>query len=231
MGRVRSNGNFLRLVYVREKKRWEIQSYGPTFYNRPILGGNEEKDFNQKSRSDIFDFSCSIITFSLGMATGRVRAGFLYTRTRPAGLNLLSEPGPFNKRVFFVAPKLAPSKLVSPSPKSKTKKLVQTQNHKSSQNNIFLASKWMPRSNKPICIKNPTNPRNFANPEIKLANLKIPPTKKKNAHKFGSQKQNPNPDFAHTNTKRKKPKPKPIRLWVCNKWGVVHGGWEFRDGG
>ena len=208
MGRVRSNSNFLCLVYMREKKRWEIQSYGPTFYNRPILGGNEEKDFNQKSRSDIFDFSCSIITFLLGMATSQVRAGFLYTRTQPTGLNLLPEPGPFNKRVFFVAPKPAPSELAGPDLKSKTKKLVQTQNHKSSQNNIFLASKWMPRSNKPICIKNPTNPRNFANPEIKLANLKIPPKKKKIltnlAHKNKTQTQilltktrkekNPNPN-------------------------------------
>ena len=63
MGRVRSNGNFLFLVYVREKKRWEIQLYGRSFYNPPILDGNEKKDFNQKSGFDIFDFSCSIITF------------------------------------------------------------------------------------------------------------------------------------------------------------------------
>ena len=63
MGRVRSNGNFLCLVYMREKKRWEIQLYGRSFYNPPILDGNEEKDFNQKSGFDIFDFSCSIITF------------------------------------------------------------------------------------------------------------------------------------------------------------------------
>jgi len=64
---------------------------------------------------------------------------------------------------FFVAPKPAPSPADSaPSPadsgpKSQTKKLVQTQNHKSSQNNIFLAiflaSKRMPRSNKPIYTK------------------------------------------------------------------------------
>ena len=135
-------------------------------------------------------------------------------------------------------PNPPPSEPVGPGPKSQTKKSIQTQNHKSSQNNIFLASKRMPRSNKPICTKNPTNPRNFVNLEIKLANLKIPPTKhtrkKKNPHKFGSQKQNPNPNFAHKNTKRKKKKkkkPKPIQLWVCNEWGVVHDGLEFRDGG
>ena len=52
---------------------------------------------------------------------------------------------------------------------------------------IFLPSKWMPRSNKPIHTKNPTNPKNFANPEGRLANLKIPPTKHKKGNKFGSQ--------------------------------------------
>ena len=35
------------------------------------------------------------------MATGWVRAGFLYIRTRPAGLTPKPEPAPFNKRVFF----------------------------------------------------------------------------------------------------------------------------------
>ena len=65
--------------------------------------------------------------------------------------------------------------------------------------------------------KNPTNPKNFANPEIKLANLKIPPTKhqkkKKAKLKFCSQK--------HV---KKKKKTKPNRLWVYNGWGVVHRG-------
>ena len=74
----------------------------------------------------------------------------------------------------------------------------------------------MPRSNKP---------RNFANPKIKLVNLKITPTKykiqntkkkkkKKKTNKFDSQKQNPNPNFAHKNTKIKKLQP--IQWWVCN---------------
>ena len=35
---------------------------------------------------------------------GRVRGGFFDTRTRPAGLPLLPRPGPFIKRVFFLAP-------------------------------------------------------------------------------------------------------------------------------
>ena len=53
---------------------------------------------------------------------------------------------------------------------------------------IFLPSKRMPRPNKLIHNKNTTNPKNFANPEGKLANMKIPPTKhKKKANKFGSQ--------------------------------------------
>ena len=38
------------------------------------------------------------------MATGRVRAGFLNVRTRPAGLPKKPEPAPFKKRVFFCAP-------------------------------------------------------------------------------------------------------------------------------
>ena len=43
----------------------------------------------------------------LGMAIGRVWTGFLYAWTRPASLYLLLEPGPFNKRVFLFAPRLA----------------------------------------------------------------------------------------------------------------------------
>ena len=57
----------------------------------------------------------------------------------------------------------------------------------------------MPQSNKPIHTKNPTNPKNFANLEGKLANLKIPATKHKKPNKFGSQK--------HTKKKKKKPNP------------------------
>ena len=94
---------------------------------------------------------------------------------------------------------------------------------------IFLPSKWMPRSNKLICTKNPTNPRNFANPEIKLANLKIPPTK----HTHQKKKKEGQTQTQILLTKRKKHKPN--RLWVCNGWGVAHGGcgdfhdcWEFQ---
>ena len=61
----------------------------------------------------------------------------------------------------------------------------------------------MPRSNKPICTKNPTNPRNFANPKIKLANLKIPPTKHK------KKKKKPKPKFGSQKHKKKKKKPNP----------------------
>ena len=54
----------------------------------------------------------------------------------------------------------------------------------------------MPRSNKPIYTKNPTNPRNFTNPEIKLANLKIPPTKhKKKNQQIWLTKTKPKPKF------------------------------------
>ena len=44
----------------------------------------------------------------LGMATGRVRAGFFHTRARPAGLDLRPEPGPISKRIFFAGPRPAP---------------------------------------------------------------------------------------------------------------------------
>ena len=56
----------------------------------------------------------------------------------------------------------------------------------------------MPRSNKPIYTKNPTNPRNFANLEIKLANLKIPPIKhkkKKKNQQIWLIKRKPKPKF------------------------------------
>ena len=67
----------------------------------------------------------------------------------------------------------------------------------------------MPRSNKPICTKNPTNPKN------KISKSKYPSNKTpRKPNKFGSQKKNPNPNFAHKNMKRKNPKPH--QLWICN---------------
>ena len=45
----------------------------------------------------------------LGMATGRVRARFFHTRTRPAGQDPWPEPDPFIKRIFFLGPELAPT--------------------------------------------------------------------------------------------------------------------------
>ena len=62
----------------------------------------------------------------LGMATGRVRAEFFNTRTRPAGQDLQPEPGPFTKRIFFSGPRPGPTSPTGPvphdqsSPKSKT---------------------------------------------------------------------------------------------------------------
>ena len=50
----------------------------------------------------------------LGMATGRVRAGFFHTRTRPAGQDLRPEPDPSTKRVFFPRPGPAPAGLRGP---------------------------------------------------------------------------------------------------------------------
>ena len=51
--------------------------------------------------------------------------------------------------------------------------------------NIFLPSKQMPRSNKPICTKNPTNPRN-CKPINKISKSENP-TKKKNPTNLACQ--------------------------------------------
>ena len=114
------------------------------------------------------------------MAAGQ----FLYAQTRPTGLYPLPKPDPFNKQVFFVTPKPTSS---GPGPKSQTQKSVQTQNHKSQNIHvIFLAitafschpNGCQDLTNQSVQkIHQITNPRNFANPEIKLANLKIPVTK------------------------------------------------------
>ena len=67
----------------------------------------------------------------------------------------------------------------------------------------------MDASNKLICTKNPTNPRNFANPEINLANLKISTTKhQKKPNKFGSKKKTQT-QIAHKTCKEKNPNPNP----------------------
>ena len=41
------------------------------------------------------------------MATGRVWAGFFYTRSQPAGLDLSPGPDPFIKWIFFPGPRPA----------------------------------------------------------------------------------------------------------------------------
>ena len=50
----------------------------------------------------------------VGMATGRVRAGFFHTRARPAGLDPRPEPGPISNRIFFPEPRPAPPGPVGP---------------------------------------------------------------------------------------------------------------------
>ena len=74
--------------------------------------------------------------FSLGMAMGRVWAGFLNTRTQPANLSQKPEPTLFNKRVFFCAldsPYRAPQAPWAQSkirnPKKKKKKPPRRQEH------------------------------------------------------------------------------------------------------
>ena len=73
-------------------------------------------------------------------------------------------------------------------PKSQTQKSIQTQNHKpqnihvtnpninKNNHSIFFPSKWIPRSNKPICTKNPTNPRN-CKPKNKISKSENPTNK------------------------------------------------------
>ena len=57
----------------------------------------------------------------------------------------------------------------------------------------------MPRSNKPICTKNPTNPKN------KISKSKYPSNKTpRKPNKFGSQKKNPKPKFFPQKYKKKK---------------------------
>ena len=46
---------------------------------------------------------------SVGMATGRVRAGFFHTRTQLAGQDPWPGPGLFTKQVFFRGPNLPSS--------------------------------------------------------------------------------------------------------------------------
>ena len=122
---------------------------------------------------------------------------------------------------FFVAPEPAPSEPGGPSPKSQTKKSVQTQNNHSIFLAIFLPSKRMPRSNKPIYTKKSNKSQKFCKPKNKISKFENPtnktPKKKKKKKaklKFCSQK----------HVKKKKKKPKPNRLWVYNGWGVVHRG-------
>ena len=116
-----------------------------------------------------------------------------------------SNPAHLINRVFFfffVAPKPAS---LGPGPKS------QTQNHK--PQNIYvifftiITFSWQFSCHPNGCqdltnqsvqkIQQITNPRNFANPQIKFSNVKIPPTK---------HQKNPT-NLAHK--KKKKPKPKP----------------------
>ena len=72
--------------------------------------------FNDGDLVAEMDLVCGVSYFErlLGMATGRVRAGFLYIRTRPAGPTPKPELAPFNKRVFFFKSKPAPSGPVGP---------------------------------------------------------------------------------------------------------------------
>ena len=53
----------------------------------------------------IFHCCCQL---RVGMAMGRVWAGFLYTRTRPADQDSQPEPGPIINRIFFFGAQIRP---------------------------------------------------------------------------------------------------------------------------
>ena len=65
----------------------------------------------------------------VGMATGRVRAGFFHTQTRPAGQDPRSEPDPFTKWVFFPGPGPTPVGLRGPRPARPNLGLILGPNH------------------------------------------------------------------------------------------------------
>ena len=61
------------------------------------------------------------------MATGRVRAGFSYIRTRLAGQDPWPEPCPLTKRVFFQRPLKGLGSIRGPTKKNQIKTQTQTQ--------------------------------------------------------------------------------------------------------
>ena len=148
------------------------------------------------------------------MATGRVWAGFFHTRTRLAGQDLWPGPGPFIKQIFFLGAQTRLAGLHGPRwprPKITNPKIYTNLESQIAEYNviflaIFLLFKRMPRSNKPIYTKNPTNPRN------KISKSENPSNKTpRKPNKFGSQKKKTrNPNFAHKNTKKKKKIPNHI---------------------
>ena len=88
----------------------------------------------------------------------------------------------------------------------------------------------MPRSNKLIYTKNPTNPRNFAYPKIKLANLKILATKhqKKTQQIWLTKKKEkkPKPKFRSQNHEKKKnPNNTDCGSVTCEGWFTVDLQW------
>ena len=140
---------------------------------------------------------------------GRVWAGFLYIRTRPASQDSRPRPASIINRIFFGAqtrsiwprPKIIHLEIRT-IPKSQITEYICNflGNH-----SIFLPSKRMPRSNKPICTINPTNRINFCKPRnklIKYENLSNE-TPKKNPTNLAHKKK-PKPRFCSQNHEKRK---------------------------
>ena len=108
---------------------------------------------------------------------------------------------------FFVAPRPTPSEPGGPSPKSQTKKSVQTQNNHSIFLAIFLPSKRMPRSNKSIYTKKSNKSQKFCKPRNKISKFENPTNK---TQKKKKKKKKPKPKFGSQKHKKKKKKPNPI---------------------
>ena len=122
--------------------------------------------------------SLNLISFSLGMATGRVQTRFFHTRTWPSDQDLWSGLGPFTKQVFFPRPGPGPVKglgLIRGLTKKKNffeaqsikKKIVflRKKNHSSSAAQTTNPNESQIKSTIPIQISYSQKPNTF---EIKI---------------------------------------------------------------
>ena len=95
------------LLYL-EKASMKLSNWGPA--NKSTnwsMRGKGQLSLRQSLFKSVK--SRHILHLPLGMATGRVRAGFFHTRTRPAGQDPWPGPAPFRVPGFFSGPRPAPA--------------------------------------------------------------------------------------------------------------------------